>query len=578
MHEIIQKGEEAAQAALPRIRELLRPKAVDRSADERFRVTDLLIRGNAIVPEAVIRAAMTLPLSPDEVSRNDLFDAMIDVYRLGVFADVALDLEKAGNGTRAILTVVENPVVWNIAISGNTVITKEEVLTALDWQKGWMLNITRLAGELDKITKKCRGQGYLLTRVERAGMNVETSTLEIVMFEGRVDSISIVGQNKTRRSLIQRETVTRAGQPLNFDLAAYDIQHLYALNYFESLSADMAKSTEGGIGLTLRIREKPTTRVRLGLRYDLEDRFTGLTDIIVDNVTGRGIKAYLNMRYGNYTDFTLGYRSPVLLHSNFVHSVQAFYRGRQYYEYENKHRINEFEVTRTGAELAFGYQWFRFGDTYLRYRYATDEIEETIGMAPRRDEERIGTFAFLSTIDTRDRNTFPGSGLLFKGSYETAQRAYGSAHEFSKTCLYAQGAIPLAPAHTLLLEGSAGLGSGIIPYQERFGIGGADYLLGFPLMGYERREFTGSNELGFSAAYRWRMKEYHLKAVKAVYLNGAVQAANVWDERDAMSFSDLRTGGGIGLHADTIIGPVRLDFGWGEQSRYTVYFSAGYDF
>ncbi|HEY6011388.1 MAG TPA: BamA/TamA family outer membrane protein, partial [Nitrospirota bacterium] len=461
---------------------------------------------------------------------------------------------------------------------GNTIMTKEDILRPLDWQKGRILNVTRLAAELDKITAKCRDQGYLLTRVARAEMKAGSGTLELAMYEGRVDSISVIGQKNTQRSLILRETGTRTGQPLNFYLAAYDIQHLYALNYFEALSLDVEKSAEGGVNLMLRIKEKPTTRVRLGLRYDLEDRFTGLTDIIVDNVAGRGIKAYINMRFGNYTDFTLGYRSPVLLNSNFVHSVQAFYRSRQYYEYEDKHRVNQFEVTRTGAELAFGYQWFRFGDTYLRYRYATDRTEETIGVAPYQDEERIGTFAFLSTIDTRDRATFPGSGVLFRGSYESTGHASGSSHEFSKTSLYAQGAIPLAPAHTLLLEGSAGLGSGKLPYQERFGIGGADYLLGFPLMGYERREFTGQNELGFSAAYRWRMKEYHLKAVKAVYLNGAVQAANVWDNRAALSVSDLRTGAGVGLHADTIIGPARLDFGWGEQKRYTVYFSAGYEF
>jgi outer membrane protein assembly factor BamA len=318
--------------------------------------------------------------------------------------------------------------------------------------------------------------------------------------------------------------------------------------------------------------------VRLGLRYDLEDRFTGLTDIIVDNVTGRGIKAYLNTRYGNYTDFTLGYRSPVLLDSNFVHTVQAFYRNRHYYVYEDKHRVNEFDISRTGAEIAFGYQWFRFGDTYLRYRYATDDTEETLGMAPYQDEERIGSFAFLTTVDTRDRNAFPNSGILFKGSYESAQQEYGSSNAFTKTWIYAQGALPLAERHTIILEGSGGLGSGDLPYQERFGIGGADYLLGFPLMGYERREFTGPNELGFAAAYRWRMKEYHLKAVKAVYLNLAGQAANVWNSREEMSLDRLQNGGGIGLHADTIIGPVRLDFGWGEQHRSTIYFSAGFDF
>ena len=122
------------------------------------------------------------------------------------------------------------------------------------------------------------------------------------------------------------------------------------------------------------------------------------------------------------------------------------------------------------------------------------------------------------------------------------------------------------------------MGSGEIPYHEKFGIGGADYLISYPLLGYERREFVGANLLGFSAAYRLKIKEYQLKAVKAVYLNIAGGAANVWDSRETMAFDDLRKGGGIGLHADTIVGPFKLDFGFGEEDRFQVYFSAGFDF
>jgi hypothetical protein len=40
----------------------------------------------------------------------------------------------------------------------------------------------------------------------------------------------------------------------------------------------------------------------------------------------------------------------------------------------------------------------------------------------------------------------------------------------------------------------------------------------------------------------------------------------------------IRNGASIGLHADTLIGPIRLDFGAGEDRRYLVYFSAGFDF
>jgi outer membrane protein insertion porin family len=393
-----------------------------------------------------------------------------------------------------------------------------------------------------------------------------------------VDSVTIAGQKRTKQSLIQRETGIRPGNSLNFNMAAYDIQHLYALDYFESVSEDMTKNPQGGIDITLRIKEKPTIKVRLGLRYDLEDRFTGLTDIVMENVTGRGIKTYLTTQYGNYTDIALGYRSPIFLDAYFVHTMQVLYQQRNYLIYEDKHKINELDIARTGAELAFGYQWFRFGDTYLRYRYATDTSEETLGANPARDVTHIGSLAFLTTIDTRDRNVFPHTGVLLKGSYESARPEYGGTNAFTKTSLSIQGAIPLAERHVLILEGSGGLGSGDIPYQEKFGIGGADTLLGFPLAGYQRREFTGSDELGFSAAYRWTIKEYHLKAVKTVYLNLMGQAANVWDSSGEISVDHLRTGFGIGLHADTIIGPMKLDFGTGAQNRHTIYFSAGFDF
>ncbi len=578
MHEIVRKGEEAATAALPRIRELMKPRSTEAPGPDRFRIARLNIRGNMTIPDAVIWNVMGPVLSSHEVTVDELQAGLREVFRLGYFADVSLDLEKENDGIHAALTVKENPIVRSINLSGNTIIPTRNILTMLSWQTGQVLNSARLTAELDKIVSTCRDRGYLLTRVEHVDMNADRGTLEIVFYEGRVDSITIAGQKRTKQSLIQRETGIRPGSPLNFNVAAYDIQHLYALDYFESVTADMTKNPQGGIDITLRIKEKPTIKMRFGLRYDLEDRFTGLTDIVMENVTGRGIKAYLTTRYGNYTDLTLGYRSPIFLDAYFVHTMQAFYQQRDYLLYEDKHKVNEVNITRTGVEFAFGYQWFRFGDTYLRYRYAADRAEETLGANPATDVTHIGSLAFLTTIDTRDRNTFPHTGMLLKGSYENARPGYGSTNAFAKTTLFLQGAIPIAERHTLILEGSGGLGSGDLPYQEKFGIGGADYLLGFPLAGYQRREFAGSDELGFSAAYRWRIKEYHLKAVRALYVNFTGQAANVWENTHDVSLDHLRTGAGIGFHADSIIGPIRLDFGMGAQQRRTVCFSAGYDF
>jgi NTE family protein len=580
MTEIVRIGEEAAREALPHIRELMKQKAGPRPKGERFSITSLAVRGNRSVPEATIRFAMSAALAPRTAGREDVLSAMAEVYKLGYFADVVLDLEKQGESYGALLTVAENPVVAAVDITGNRMVPSREIMAEVEGQVGKPLNVARLSSALDRIVERYRNKGYLLVRVDRAGMKADGSTLEIALYEGRVDSIQVEGRKKTKPSLIRREVRTRTGGPLNFDILAQDIQHLYGLGYFESLSVDMAKGPQGGVDLTLKIREKPTAKVRLGLRYDLEDSFTGLTDVVVDNITGRGIKVYLNMRYGNYSDVTLGYYSPVFLRSYFVHTLEAFYRQRDYFTYLDKKKTGELEVIRTGLDVAFGYQWFKFGDTYIRYRYSNDSSEDPLGLSLPQESIHIGSWAFLTTIDTRDSNTFAHRGFLFKGSYETAAPAYGSSIEFTKTSAHAQGVIPLGERHSLIFEGSFGIGSGEIPYHEKFGIGGADYLISTPLPGYQRREFVGSNLVNYSLSYRWKIKEYQLNVVKAIYLGLGGHAANVWDSRDQMSFSasDLKKGAGIGLYADTIIGPVRLDFGAGEDHRYTVYFSAGFDF
>jgi hypothetical protein len=74
------------------------------------------------------------------------------------------------------------------------------------------------------------------------------------------------------------------------------------------------------------------------------------------NVGGRGVKLFLNTRFGNDTDITLGYRSSVVFRTYFEHTIESFYQQRNYFIYENKHKVQELDITRTGAEFAFGYQ------------------------------------------------------------------------------------------------------------------------------------------------------------------------------------------------------------------------------
>jgi NTE family protein len=574
---IIRTGEEAARKALPRIREIIARQPAQPAA-ERYLITDLAVPGFPAAAQERIRRAFAPALSSQGVTGDDLRQILASIYRLGTFADLSLELVPRGDTYSAVLTATGNPVVGAVRISGAGLVPAGEIMDELEGQLGNPLNVTNLTYALQNVVKRYRDKGFLLVNVKHAGMEPDGRTLAIALTEGRVNGIRLAGQRRTQPSLIRRETNITDGMPLNVETLEEDIQRLYALNFFESLNVDIADSGDDGVVLTFRIKERPRGTLRLGLRYDLEDSFTGLADFSVDNLAGKGIKLFLNTRFGNYTDLSLGYRSPVLVDTYFVHALQAFYRDRTYFLYTDQKKTGELEVSRAGIDFAFGYQWFRFGDTYLRYRYESDRSVNIYGAPAVENPMQIGSLAFLSTIDTRDRNTFPHAGILFKGSYETAADSYGGNVDFRKASLSGEGCLPLGEHHTLIIDVSAGYGSGALPYQEQFGIGGADTLLGYPLPGYHRREFVGANELGASATYRWMMTEYQLKAVKAVYLALSGGAANVWNARDDMSLRDLRKSASIGLHADTLIGPVRLDFGAGEDSRYLAYFSAGFDF
>ncbi|MDH4161622.1 MAG: patatin-like phospholipase family protein [Nitrospirota bacterium] len=577
MDAIMRRGEEAARAPLPMIKEILAAKNGGRSTGGPYPIAGLSVQGNKHMDAAAILAAFPLQVHREWTS-VDIDHALADLYRIGVFSDLSLQLVPRGNVYEAILTIVENPVVDAIAIAGTAMIPAGEIMDELDGQLGTPLSSTRVISALESVVKRYRDKGFLLVHIEHAGMLPDGRTLSLVVNEGRLDSLRLSGHRRTTTSLMDREMKTEPGVPLNLLVLSEDIRKLYGLNYFETLNVDVQENRNGGIDLTLKVREKPRGTVRLGLRYDTDDVFTGLTDIVVDNLLGKGIQFSILTRYGNATDVTMGYTSPVLINTSFIHRLEGFYHNRTYYLYQDQERTGAADVSRSGADFSFGYQWFRFGDTYLRYRLSSERLVGIYGFPAQDNPVRTGSLAFLTTIDTRDSSLFPRSGFLFKGSYETAADSYGGDSNFRKTSLSVQSVIPIAERHIAVMDCQAGFGSGTLLYQDLYGLGGADSLISIPLLGYQRREFIGANVIALSFAYRWRFIDYQLKAIKAVYLVLQGNGGNIWDSRESISSRDVLTGGSAGLHADTIIGPVRLDFGAGEDRRYQAYFSAGYDY
>ncbi len=89
--------------------------------------------------------------------------------------------------------------------------------------------------------------------------------------------------------------------------------------------------------------------------------------------------------------------------------------------------------------------------------------------------------------------------------------------------------------------------------------------------GYDYGEFSGDKSLVFNAEFRLPLSDNFQAVLFADW-------GNAWNIGESIDVLDLKFGKGIGIRFDTPIGPIRLDYGIGEEGEGQTYFSIGHTF
>ena len=550
-------------------------------------ITKQIIEGNVAVPEAEIAAA--LKTKPGmQFTEAGLSEDLSAIYDLGWFYDLRPEFKTVPEGVQVIYHVMENPVYQKTDVEGNTVLNKQRVASFFDLEQGKIANLKNINKCVQKLEEEYRSNGYILARVTDVHMEKD-GTLKVAVNEGVVEGFKVKGNVKTKDYVVTREMKLKKGEPFNAKAARRSMQRVYNLGYFEDVNIKLNPGREpNGVEVEISVVEMNTGTFGIGAGYSNADGFVGMVSIGDKNFRGIGDKINLRWEFGgeDNKNYDFSYTRPWLDDKETSATINLYDITNEYADYNiDGDEIARYDKKRRGQEITFSRRTHNeFVSNYITIKNRDDiykgpadgyegdvnqYYEEEFKQSPHfkkewmpqtpeeRRKENFGvtrSITFGRVYDSRDNVYDPHEGKRIGYSVEWAG-GMGGDFDFTKWTADWRYYFRAGGESVWALNLGAGYASGDMPLSQRFTMGGSD-----TLRGYEDDQFRGNSMLKATLEYRFPI----VKKVQGVLFTDNGYA---WDKRheDEFDMGLLKNSYGVGLRINSPLGPVKLDYGYGED-------------
>ena len=550
-------------------------------------ITKQIIEGNVTVPEAEIAAA--LKTKPGmQFTEAGLSEDLSAIYDLGWFYDLRPEFKTVPEGVQVIYHVMENPVYQKTDVEGNTVLNKQRVASFFDLEQGKIANLKDINKCVQKLEEEYRSNGYILARVTDVHMEKD-GTLKVAVNEGIVEGFKVKGNVKTKDYVVTREMKLKKGEPFNAKAARRSMQRVYNLGYFEDVNIKLNPGREpNGVEVEISVVEMNTGTFGIGAGYSNADGFVGMVSIGDKNFRGIGDKINLRWEFGgeDNKNYDFSYTRPWLDDKETSATINLYDITNEYADYNiDGDEIARYDKKRRGQEITFSRRTHNeFVSNYITiknrddiYKGPADGYEDDVNQyyekkfeqslhfkkewMPQTPEERrkenfgvTRSITFGRVYDSRDNIYDPHEGKRIGYSVEWAG-GMGGDFDFTKWTADWRYYYRAGGESVWALNLGAGYASGDMPLSQRFTMGGSD-----TLRGYEDDQFRGNSMLKATLEYRFPI----VKKVQGVLFTDNGYA---WDKRheDEFDMGLLKNSYGVGLRINSPLGPVKLDYGYGED-------------
>lgn len=507
---------------------------------------------------------LAIKIKPGErVSQEVIQQNMNNIYSLGYFSDVGVEVTEFNGGKKLTFNVVENAIIKEIDITGNTLLTKEQILEVMKVKKNDVYNIPLLNEDIKRIASLYSERGYVFCTVTDVKAENNGEKINLTVTEGVLEAIKLEGNNFTKEWVILREFLIKEGEIYNENKVKTSLKRVFNLGFFESIKRTYEQGTKPqNVILIVEIKEQKTGSASLGGAYGSVNGFVGFVEVAKNNFRGRGQSLKLKLEFGNQTTYELGFVEPWFRHKPISLGVNVYKTEITEKLYDSAgNNIGDYDKKTTGGDITVGKRLATYTNGSVRFKDAT------VRLSPETDYLRGGRYQSITTNvikDTRNNNLNPSEGLLDGISIETTGGILAGNNQYTKYITTLRRYYGLKPRLNLalrLMHGIINVGGGIVPLYEKYGVGGSK-----SLRGYESREFVGKHMLVGNMELRYTFTN---KVIGSVFYD-------MGDAKDGRSLNfSMKKGFGFGVNIGTPLGMIRLDYGKAPDRGGRTYFSMG---
>ena len=501
--------------------------------------------------------------------------------------------------------------ITDFTIEGNTVVSSEELMQYLLPLKGKPQNIAAINQAMEQINQCYYNKGYILSKIDSIYDDPD-GTLNISITEGKINSISITGNEKTKQYVIERNIMTEPGSVYNENQMKQDLVRLYSTQAFKDVNRTIEVSPDDPekFDVTIELKEQRTASVSVGGGLDSATGVFGSLGISDNNFRGLNQRVSLSGMVGsgvlmsdssilnkvNY-QAELSFFEPHFLNADNSLMSKLYFRELGSYQiplamerrigFENTiaHRLKANKRMSSTLTMGAEYVKFKEGDyNKISSMYASHGLD----IADRAKELEGGFFLKIApglSYDSRDSALNPRHGVIASVRYEEAFGLDGFGKTNGRLTGMAKKYIPVAKKSSLTFTGRGGLKvhGDNFPEFMAYRLGGPYTIRGYKVngVGTGTSFIMGSAELATPLPFVDKLRINFLQNLRITFW---VDAGTVFNPTISSVLYDRpihAITAGIGLKINMPgVGPLSIDYGFpltnpGVNGNRNGYFTFG---